>query len=150
MLLCRLWHVVTHVLRCLRLARANLPISSPVQTLDFPPCVNSFQFREGNVEIRSVPSSGRPGAQLGHHILVRHWLIFTFDSDRNGTGIIFRKSIGYFLGVDINCIIATHFILYVVYAYIYIFTYSIYSYIVWLFDVCKLCKYHIYLRHMSL
>ena len=82
MLLCRLWHVVTHVLR---LAQANLPISSPVQTLDFPPCVNSFQFREGNVEIRSVPSSGRPGAQLGHHILVRHWLIFTFDSDRNGT-----------------------------------------------------------------
>ena len=37
------------------------------------------------MEIRSVPSSGRPGAQLGHHILVRHWLIFTFDSDRNGT-----------------------------------------------------------------
>ena len=37
-----------------------------------------------------------------------------------------------FLGVDINCIIATHFILYVVYAfiYVYIYTYSIYSYIV--------------------
>ena len=81
------------------------------------------------MEIRSVPSSGRPGAQLGRHILVRHWLIFTFDSDRNGTGIFFRKSIGkmerpkimafFFQGT--YCIVATHFILYVIYAYIYIY-----------------------------
>ena len=83
------------------------------------------------LQIRSVPSSGRPGAQLGHHILVRHWLIFTFDCDRNGTGIIFRKSIGYFLGVDINCIIATHFIPYVVYAYIYIYLHIVYIHILY-------------------
>ena len=68
------------------------------------------------MEIRSVPSSGRPGAQLGHHI------IFTFD--RNGTGIIFRKSIGkmerpkimdiFFLGGDILYTYFIHIFLYTV------------------------------------
>ena len=68
------------------------------------------------MEIRSVPSSGRPGAQLGHHI------IFTFD--RNGTGIIFRKSIGKIRWKDPKSWIfffGRGHTLYILYTYIFIY-----------------------------
>ena len=54
MLLCRLWHM------CFPFGTSQSP-NLPVQTCSrFQPCVNSFQFREVNVAIKLVPSSGRP------------------------------------------------------------------------------------------
>ena len=74
------------------------------------------------MEIRSVPSSGRPGAQLGHHI------IFTFD--RNGTGIIFRKSIGKMERPKImDIVFGRGHTLYILYTYIFIYCTLTYIYI---------------------